>query len=114
MRRKILREADDAFSDLENEENNYQISLKRYHQAGLALDLAKTRYERGLSNNTDVLDAESSFSAAELGTASSLTAYNIAAVKLAYTLGLLDLSWVELAEGSAGDDDIGRKGENGE
>ncbi|BCL59928.1 hypothetical protein DGMP_06210 [Desulfomarina profundi] len=114
MRRKIIREAEDAFSDLENEENNYQISLKRYHQAGLALDLAKTRYERGLSNNMDVLDAESSFSAAELGTVSSLTAYNIAAVKLANSLGLLNLSWIELAEKPNPDDSRFKMEENGD
>jgi len=114
MRRKIIREAEDAFSDLENEEKNYQISLKRYHQASLALDLAKTRYERGLSNNMDVLDAESSFSEAELGTVSSLTAYNIAAVKLASSLGLLDLSWIELAENTQPVDSGSKKEENGD
>jgi len=95
MRRKIKREADDALFDLLIEDRNHQINIRRLSQAELALDLAKRRYEKGISDNLDVLDAESSFSEAESGIARSLTAYNIAAVNLAYSLGVLDPAWIE-------------------
>jgi outer membrane protein len=98
IRRKIKREADEAFLDLLAEENNYQISLRGLHQAEMGQELATTRYEKGISDNLDILDAESSFSEAELEISRSLTAYNIAAVNLAYSLGVLDLLWIEMSQ----------------
>lgn len=100
LKRKINREAREAFQDLLTEERSHQISLKRLHQAEMALDLAKTRYEKGLSNNLDVLDAENAFSEAGINISQSLTAYNLAAVSIAYNLGVLDRNWIEVALGS--------------
>lgn len=97
LKRTISREANDAFQDLRVEENSHHISKRQYHQAELALDLALTRYERGLSDNLDVLDAENSLSEAELGISRSLTAYNVAGVSLAYKLGVLDRDWLEIS-----------------
>jgi len=98
IKRKINREADDAFLDLLTEDKNHQISKRRLQQAEMAIELANTRYEKGIADNLDVLDAENSFSEAELGISRSLTAYNIAAVNLAYSVGILDLSWVEMSQ----------------
>ncbi len=95
LKRTISREAKDAFQDLLVEENSHHISMKKFHQAELALDLALTRYERGLSDNLDVLDAENSVSEAELAISRSLTAYNVAGVSLAYKLGVLDRQWLD-------------------
>jgi len=97
LRRKIKREADDAFFSLLTEEKNHQLSIRRLKQAEMALELASTRYEKGISDNLDVLDAENSYSDAELGISRSLTAYNIAAVNLAYSLGVLEPLWIEMA-----------------
>lgn len=98
LRRKINREADDAFLDLLTEDKNHQIGQRRLQQAEMALELANTRYEKGTSDNLDVLDAESSFSEAELGISRALTAYNVAAVNLAYSLGILDPAWIEISQ----------------
>jgi len=95
IRRRIKREADDAFFNLLTEEKNHQRSNRRLEQAEMALDLAAIRYEKGLSNNLDVLDAESSFSEAQLEISRSLIGYNIAAVNLAYSLGVLDPVWIK-------------------
>lgn len=97
LRRKITREAREAFQDLLAEERNHQLGIRRLQQAEMALDLAKTRYEQGLSDNLVVLDAETAFSDAEVNISRSMTAYNIAATVLAYNLGVLDRQWVEMS-----------------
>lgn len=97
LQRRITREAREAFQDLLSEDRNHQISRRRLHQAEMALDLAKIRYEKGLSDNLEVLDAETAFSDAEVNISRSLTAYNIAAVTFAYNLGVLDRQWVEMS-----------------
>lgn len=97
LKRKILREARESFEDLQAQERFYQINLKRMEQAKSALELTQIRYERGLSDNIDVLDAESAFSNAEFDASKALVAYNIAAIKLANSLGVLDLEWLSLS-----------------
>jgi outer membrane protein TolC len=97
LRRKILREAKDALEDLKTQERYYQINIKRMEQSGNALELTKIRYERGLSDNLDVLDAENAYSTAELDISRAMIAYNIAAIKLAYALGVLDVEWLQLS-----------------
>jgi outer membrane protein TolC len=97
LQRKIRRETREAFADLQMEEQNHRINLKRRQQAAMALDLAKTRYEQGVSDNLDILDAESVFADAEAGISRSLVAYNLAAVALAQSLGVLDRQWIVLA-----------------
>ena len=94
LKRKILREARESFEDLKAQERFYQINLKRMEQSESALELTQIRYERGLSDNIDVLDAESAFSDAEFDASKALVAYNIAAIKLASSLGVLDLEWL--------------------
>ncbi len=97
LSRQIKREVSEAFQDLIAEENDYQISIKRLKQAEMALDLAVTRYEKGLSDNLDVLDAETAYSEAGFGISRSLTGYNLASVSLAYKLGVLDRQWIEMS-----------------
>lgn len=97
LQRKIKKEARGAFLDLVTEERNYQINIRKLREAEMALDLAKTRYEKGLSENLEVLGAEAAFSEAEVNIARSLTAGNLAVVAIAYHLGVLDRNWVHLA-----------------
>lgn len=95
LRQKIIGEARAAFADLVLEDKNYQLNVRRMEQAEMAMELAKTRYERGLSDNLDMLDAETAISDAESSLVSSLIAYNVAATNLANSLGILDRDWVE-------------------
>lgn len=97
LKRRIIRESRDGFLDLLSAEKKNLISQKRLEQAGMALDLAKTRYEKGISNNLDLLDAEAAYSEAQVAIARSLTGYNLAAVSFAHSLGVLDRQWIELA-----------------
>lgn len=97
LQRKIFREAREAFEDLKAQERMYAINLQRMRQAGHALDLTQIRYERGLSDNLDVLDAENEYSSAELDISRAMIAYNITAIKLAHSLGVLDVEWLQLS-----------------
>lgn len=93
-KRRIYREAREAFEDLGAEDRRHRISRERLQQARKALELAEIRYRRGLSNNLDILDAEAAYSAAELDILRTLVAYNVAAVRLGHALGILDVSWL--------------------
>lgn len=97
LKRRISRESRDAFLDLLSAEKKNILSSKRLKQAEMALDLAKIRYEKGLSNNLDLLDAEAAYSEAELDISRSITSYNLAAVTFSYNLGVLDREWIQLS-----------------
>ncbi len=97
LRRKIMREVKDGLADLKTAELQHQLNMQQLKQAELALDLAKIRYEKGLSDNLDMLDAEAAFSDAELAISRSLVAFNDAAVHLAYTMGILDIDWLQMS-----------------
>lgn len=95
LKRSIYREAREAFEDLAAEERRHRIGGERLEQAKLALELSQIRYQRGLSSNLDVLDAEAAYSQAELDILRTLVAYNVASVRLGHALGILDLAWME-------------------
>ena len=97
LRRKISREVRDALADLQVVERQYQLGTRQLEQAQLALELAQIRYEKGLSNNLDVIDAESSYSEAELSISRSLIAFNNAAINLANVMGILGRDWLEMS-----------------
>jgi len=97
LKRHIQREARDAFEDIVAEDRRHRISRERFTQAEKALELSKIRYQRGLSSNLDVLDSEVAYSKAELDILNTLVAYNIAAVRLGRSLGILDLNWLKIS-----------------
>ena len=80
----------------------WSLSLLGYpdqaiEQAEKALDLALIRYERGLSDNLELLGAEAAFAAAELNIIQGRVAYNLSAVRVAHALGVLSLEWLQLS-----------------
>ncbi|OQX15575.1 MAG: hypothetical protein BWK76_12890 [Desulfobulbaceae bacterium A2] len=97
LRRLIPREAREGFDELQAEESRRRLGQARQEHADQALDLARVRYERGLGDNTELLHAEESRVTAELDILRSSAAYNLAAVKLARALGVLDLAWLSQA-----------------
>ena len=97
LRRQISREVRDGLADLQMVERQHQVSLRLLEQAGMALELAKIGYEKGLRQHPHVLDAESAYSDAEISISRSMIAYNNAAIQLAYAMGLLSTDWLRLA-----------------
>ncbi|MBF0193932.1 MAG: TolC family protein [Magnetococcales bacterium] len=95
--RRLKRNVRVLHQDLEVEKRRYRISVAQLKQAQLALELAELRYERGLTNNLDLLDAEQAFSQAELDIVRNQMKYNMMAVNLAYNLGILNLDWLKLS-----------------
>ena len=97
LKRKIKREVRNAFDDLTAEARRQYLSTQKFELAKNALELAKIRYERGISDNLDILDAETAFSEAELDILRAKVTYNITAVRLAHALGILNLEWLRLS-----------------
>lgn len=97
LKRKIIREVKDGLADLQTAERQHQVNRRQLEQAELALDLAKIRYEKGLSDNLDMLDAEAALSDAELAISRSLVEYNNAAIHLAYVMGILNTDWLQMS-----------------
>jgi len=95
LKRRIHRDAQQAFEDLKAADRRHIVSGKRLVQAQKGLELSRIRYNRGLSSNLEVLDSEIAFTNAELDILRTLMDYNIAAVRLAHTLGILDLDWIK-------------------
>ncbi len=97
LKRKMFRETREAVDELKTQKRYYQLNVKRMQQANSALELTKIRYERGLSDNLDVLDSEDAYSTAELAISRAMIDYNIATIKLAYVLGVLEMEWLQLS-----------------
>lgn len=97
LKRKISREVRDGLDDLLTMERQHQLNLRQLEQAGMALDLAQIRYEKGLSDNLDIIDAENAYSDAELAISRSLAAYNNAAIHLANVMGILSTDWLRVS-----------------
>jgi len=97
LQRQIYREIRDAAQDLESQKTRRAIALKREQAARQAVEAAQIRYERGLDDNLAVLDAEQALSDAMLDRDRSLVAYNTAAVRLAQSMGVLNMDWMMLA-----------------
>ncbi len=97
LKRKISREVRDGLADLQMAERQHQVNRRQLEQAEMAIDLARIRYEKGLSDNLDMLDAESAYADAEMAVSRSLVAYNNAAVHLAYVMGILNIDWIAMS-----------------
>ncbi|SDO49230.1 Outer membrane protein TolC [Desulforhopalus singaporensis] len=97
LKNRIYREARRAIEDYYSEQREVRLSGMKQEQAEAALELARSRYEKGLGSNLDVIDAQSEYSNAEITSLRSLVAANIAAFKVAYSLGTLNRQWVSLA-----------------
>jgi len=94
LERHIFREVRQAFETLLSEEKRLIISRKSRNHAEKALELALIRYERGLSDNVELLDSEATFAATEMEIIQNRVAYNLSAVRLAHALGVLNIEWL--------------------
>ncbi len=96
LKRKIQREARNAMEDLQADERRYRIAVRKLEQARQSLELARIRYERGLSDNLDLIDAQTAYAEAELEILRSRVAYNIGVVELGHAIGVLDMEWLTM------------------
>ncbi|MBF0471123.1 MAG: TolC family protein [Gammaproteobacteria bacterium] len=97
LRRKIAREVDDAWQGLQTAAKQRAIGSELLQQSHQSLELAQLRYQRGLSSNLELLDAEEQMHTAEMAVDSYEVEYVVAAFTLAHHLGILDMDWVALS-----------------
>ncbi len=82
-----LREVEDALSDLQQRQLQADAQAQAQQAAGRAYEVARARYERGVSNYLDVTDAQRSSLSADRAAAQIRTQRLLAAVNLARALG---------------------------
>ncbi|QBE64729.1 efflux transporter outer membrane subunit [Pseudoduganella lutea] len=82
-----LREVEDALSDVQQRERQGKAQAVSREAAGRAYQVARARYERGLSTYLDVTDAQRSALAADRAAAQIDTQRLLAAVSVARALG---------------------------
>jgi multidrug efflux system outer membrane protein len=82
-----LREVEDALSDVQQRALQGQVQLQSQQAAKRALEVARARYERGVSTYLDVTDAQRSALAADRAAAQITTQRLLAAVAVARSLG---------------------------
>jgi multidrug efflux system outer membrane protein len=82
-----LREVEDALSDVQQRALQGQVQAQSQQAAKRALEVARARYERGVSTYLDVTDAQRSALAADRAAAQITTQRLLAAVAVARSLG---------------------------
>jgi hypothetical protein len=97
LKRKIIQEIDDAIDNLNLAQDRTMIATERLLQSEKAVDLSRLRFERGLSNNLDLVEAENAYQAANIDVLNQTIQVNLSKVLLAEKLGILDIKWLENA-----------------
>lgn len=82
-----LREVEDALSDVQQRAKQGEVQQQSQQAARRALEVARARYERGVSTYLDVTDAQRSALAADRAAAQINTQRLLAAVAVARSLG---------------------------
>jgi multidrug efflux system outer membrane protein len=82
-----LREVEDALSDVQQRQLQATAQAQAQQAAARAYEVARARYERGVSSYLDVTDAQRSSLAADRAAAQIRTQRLLAAVSLARALG---------------------------
>lgn len=72
-----------------------EIELLKQEQAKAARDVAKVRFNRGLSGNLDLIDAENAYLLAQINYLSALISHNLAALELLKAYRLLSADVLE-------------------
>ena len=97
LKRRLNRDLEDAFRNLQTEQRRLQLQDTRREQARKASEFTQIRYEKGLSDNLDVVQASEALLAAELDINRSQVSVNLAVIEVARALGVLDPEWLDKA-----------------
>ncbi len=95
LRRRIFRDIREGVNSLKAEDRRLRISDEKKKQSEKAFDLSRIRYERGLINNLELIEAENDLYNSDLENLQAQVGYNLASVDLAYVLCLLSEEWLE-------------------
>lgn len=95
LKRKIFRDIRENINSLKAEDRRLRISDEKMKQSEKAFELARIRYERGLINNLELIEAENDLYNSELENFQAQIGYNLASVELAFSLSTLTEEWLE-------------------
>ncbi len=95
LKRQIFRNIRENINSLKAEDRRLRISDEKMKQSEKAFELARIRYERGLINNLELIEAENDLYSSELENLQAQVGYNLASVELAFTLSTLTEEWLE-------------------
>lgn len=85
---KQIRELTTALTALKEDR---ELEMLKQWQAKASLDVARIRYERGLTGNLDLIDAENAYLAAQIAYISILVQSNLTLLEYAYATNRLNL-----------------------
>lgn len=95
LKREILKNIKSLKNELTNTKENLEIYDLKRTESRNSLDVAQVRYNRGLSTNLDILDAEAIYSNSQIDYMSELVKHNITLLKLVKEYGYLNDSFIE-------------------
>jgi outer membrane protein TolC len=94
LRRYIFKEINKLKNNYINILENLKILKLKQEESKNSLKVAKIRYERGLSSNLDILDAENAYSSSQIDYISEILKHNYALLVYAKALNELDIDYV--------------------
>ena len=95
LKRLIFKDINALKNNYQNILDNMEIYKLKQMEAKESLDVAKIRYERGLSSNLDVLDAESAYSSSLVEYITEVVRHNIALLKLRKAKNRLNIEFIQ-------------------
>ncbi|MDQ2898476.1 MAG: TolC family protein [Acidobacteriota bacterium] len=87
MRGRVESDVRDAFLDLRAASSQVEVSLNNRKVARETLDLTRQRYEAGITDSLEVVQADEGVASADLDYITSLFAHNLAKLSLARAIG---------------------------
>jgi len=97
LKRRLHRDLEDAFRNLQTEQRRLQLQHNRRDQALKSAEFTQIRYEKGLTDNLDLVQSVEALLTAELDINRSQVSVNLAVIQVARALGVLDQDWLEQA-----------------
>ncbi|MEA1917743.1 MAG: TolC family protein [Campylobacterota bacterium] len=94
LKRLIFKDINTLKNDYINILENLEIYKLKKIQAQEALKVSKIRYERGLSSNLDILDAESAYSSSQIDYVNEILRHNLALLKYAKAMNILNIEFI--------------------
>jgi outer membrane protein TolC len=87
LRGRIEGDIRDAYLDLEAAGSQVELAVKNVQVTKETLDLTRQRFDAGVTDNVEVVQAQESVAGAELDYINSVFAHNLAKLSLARAIG---------------------------
>src|SRR5579872_1947583 len=96
LKGQIEGELRDAYLDLQAASSQVEVAQRNIQVSKETLDLTRQRFEAGVTNNVEVVQAQESLAGADLDYINSVFAHNLAKLSLARAMGTAEESLLDL------------------